>query len=945
MELIYLNRFDSQFDIVVKPLPTAWTTFASLITGGHTLINTKTSGVLFNAVRYKTLEEIQVAGSAVGITDEGQRYVKRRKSNIATVDLLVLDYDGTITIQQAQERFRQYEHVGYTSFSHMADGQSHKFRLVIRLNKPIPAHFPDGASDPFTTQRSDWYRLREGLHSLAGPCDPASFNANQIYYLPSVHPDQSNHADSWHNPGESLNWEELLAEAVSGVSKPSKGNRWSSGRKRSRLVLTPSDVLRTQAGDIRVADIRGTVQGVWCPFHDDRNGTEFVRRLEEPERVFLYCRKCDQSFYMVEEKSEADQTFAHTYEEISALKQQVLDDPKLSNKERDYRLKDIQQLLVQSIIPEAEIWNKFTNALDRSRVEGQLDEIKDSILKPESYFDRVRGHITAQPRAHIVYMPEGAGKSRLAVEIAKEGRKVVFACKSWAQAIEKFEGFREAGKACDLTVRLLRSKEAKIRNRFKVEAVRSRPSNPFESGRIDDEASIQRIIEHHPEIPRGLVRLTWQFLGQDCLYDDVIRMLNQAEACAEEHGDIERPIASMLDQTSTSGAIIVTTFAQLRTLHSRMQFIPKDWIVWFDDPDISDVVDIAQFDRQQFGHWTDEEIDTRTFKINGRRYHGRPARESLGRPYSDHLCVYTTTERITLRAIQKLVSKHGQRTRLHDRMEGIAGGKITVLGTEKVYAKQDAVIPLLIRRLNKQKHAVQLIANGLSQGLNHSSSKGKNDLADKNLIVEVSAPHPAHVQTICDALDLSFESESREITRDMMIDQMHQAIGRNSGYRFRDGESVVLVDPNQHQWLLTNTRYLVDRENSKLIDRTATMSRRDRRTTDTASTLVQNIEFFLNNLGEYFEDGRKVLPDINAVMSEIEHPEKRTAYAKRLIHAIYSLSGCHPGNGPGDPNDRRETAYRRALERLQTQCQGSEWDKALAGFMKDIASLRCSLKN
>jgi hypothetical protein len=41
-----------------------------------------------------------------------------------------------------------------------------------------------------------------------------------------------------------------------------------------------------------------------------------------------------------------------------------------------------------------------------------------------------------QRKSHIVYLSEGAGKSRLALDFAKKGQKVVFGCKRWDQAFE-----------------------------------------------------------------------------------------------------------------------------------------------------------------------------------------------------------------------------------------------------------------------------------------------------------------------------------------------------------------------------------------------------------------------------------------------------------------------------------------------------------------------------
>lgn len=67
-------------------------------------------------------------------------------------------------------------------------------------------------------------------------------------------------------------------------------------------------------------------------------------------------------------------------------------------------------------------------------------------------------------------------------------------------------------------------------------------------------------------------------------------------------------------------------------------------------------------------------------------------------------------------------------------------GQITVLGTDKVRRSQDAIIPIILRRLDKQNHPVQLIADGLGSEYNHTNSKGVNVLTEMDIVVEVSIP-------------------------------------------------------------------------------------------------------------------------------------------------------------------------------------------------------------
>ena len=106
--------------------------------------------------------------------------------------------------------------------------------------------------------------------------------------------------------------------------------------------------------------------------------------------------------------------------------------------------------------------------------------------------------------------------------------------------------------------------------------------------------------------------------------------------------------------------------------------------------------------------------------------------------------------------------------------------------------------------------------------LNHSNTKGRNDLKERNLVVEVSSPHPSKVKTVCDHLGLAFETEGAEIGKDIVLDQVHQALGRNSGYRHAGRECVALVPANMHVRILKELRYAYDEENSVLVDRLAT---------------------------------------------------------------------------------------------------------------------------
>jgi hypothetical protein len=540
----------------------------------------------------------------------------------------------------------------------------------------------------------------------------------------------------------------------------------------------------------------------------------------------------------------------------------------------------------------------YVDARDRGHVITELNRIRDRLLIESNSLSK----------SHILYLPEGSGKSRLALDLAARGKKILFTCKSWEQVFAKWEEFSEAAKPLGLEVGFLASKEGKLRKNFKTRSKRHRPTNPYSPGEMDVEATLDVMVETNPSKSKGLLSLTLkQFLSDDRMH------LNSEGGRHPLFGEA----GNLLDDGGTSsyvglGAdILVTTFAQARILSLKNQWLPRDWLVWFDDPDVNDIVDIEPYDPKRIGELPSEELEKRTRLINRTRYFERDFKQQLGRAYRSRACVYTTTERVTLLAIEHMLKGRREDFVLHDSMSNLAGGDVTILGTVKVQRSYDAFVPLMVRRLEKTGHKLKLIANGLGSSLNHSNSKGLNTLKNQDLLVELSIPHPIECKTVCDALGYDFRNRSREISRLLMLDRMHQAIGRNSGYRHEDSKCVVLTDPKIHKYLVAETRYLVDLNNSVLIDRTAKMSRLDRRTTESAASTIQEIETFLNNLDQYVADKRKIKHDINHVLSGFQDDSKRLSYVARLLTALTSLSGvlfdCEEDYT--EPSDVSQRAY------------------------------------
>jgi len=246
------------------------------------------------------------------------------------------------------------------------------------------------------------------------------------------------------------------------------------------------------------------------------------------------------------------------------------------------------------------------------------------------------------------------------------------------------------------------------------------------------------------------------------------------------------------------------------------------------------------------------------------------------------------TESVTKQAIEIVLTKRKEKYVVYDKMNHLFGGNISILGTSKVRSKLDGIIPVLSRLLEKQGYNNLLIANGLATPLNHSNNKGNNKLKNNIILVELSIPHPHEVLTCYDALGISPGSDRNEMARRITLDRMHQAIGRNSGYRWAGCECVILADSNHHKYLIENVRYKIDEANSVLIDRTQKMSRTERRTTDTVTDFVAAIESLILEVDQLVADARKIRPAIKYVFQQISDLDKTILYAARLLRSFAS---------------------------------------------------------
>lgn len=868
-----LNVFFRKTDNKIKPVETTWDDIIVLFTAEHQTFPEKHQAKLFNAAEYLPPSEIpEDSDNLVEDKDTGETHTARRQVNLIQNHILVLDYDSDVTLEETLRRFKKYELVYYTSHSHMADDITHKFRVLIPFHKPVPSHKK-------STSVGDWYGIIEPLKEFAGPgCDPKSFDPNQIYEMPSAPQERMHLAQSGHNKGTNLDWKEFEQTNVEPVSRGYSAGKGASVPS-SGQHLDPDQILETDQGPIRVKDIVGKIDGVVCPFHNDKKGSEFVRKVESTENIFLFCKKCDCKYYMQEHEADSRRETTENPKKLTK-KQKKIDQDK----------RKLDALHAEGIFDFDVV---YKDAEDRSQVKEQLREIQKEIESDDGWKfvpENKDSHIkyVKNYASHIIYMPEGTGKSRLVIDIAKKGRNIIFACKSWEQAESKFKEYSKAGEEHGFKVDIVRSKDAKARRRFNTKVVRSPQRTPYRPGYIDDEASLDEFIKNNPDLSEEFIRLSWAFFTTDELSFESIpfRQLD------ENMNEVDDLLAPMFGSDTR---VIVTSFEQLRIHRLKNVFIPPDWTIWFDDPDINDVIDIDPYDLEKWKELSGEKLPTDTKVINGKHYFLRDSRQSLGYPLVKYKCIYTTTEGITKQAIELMLRRRGENFLVHDQMNHIIGGYITILGTHKVRKRFDGLIPAISRRLFKMDFDNILIADGLAARWNHSNNKGRNDLSGENLLIELSIPHDFQVKTICDALDLNYGPNKREVRKQIMLDRLHQAIGRNSGYRYNGKECVVLVDMMFHKDIVKETRYMIDGENSVLIDRTAQMSRLDSRLSDTARSMVKQLVSLLNNIDAYVNDFRKCKFDIEFVLNNLFDSKKQQGLVVRVLASLCSYSDIDLG--------------------------------------------------
>ena len=363
-------------------------------------------------------------------------------------------------------------------------------------------------------------------------------------------------------------------------------------------------------------------------------------------------------------------------------------------------------------------------------------------------------------QVNLLLSREGMGKSLLAMDLVQRLRKVIFLCESNVRCLEKFHTFSSRG----IRTQLIRSKSVKIKqNGFNVYTI---PMAPAFQPRVLDKDEILAGME---------------------------AKLGKQEA-------LEQYNSVVADEFDLSGKydIIVATFAQIRQIQG---FSNDQWIVMFDDPDRSTVNKVEQLS----GNYDIVPKDFNLKKIEilpgyDSLFIFRPERLNIN--YQVELPqIFTTTENITGQMIQTNL-----RASLIDLREHQAESNIHLISTNVTRKQHDRLIPYFVELMNYKGADIKLFQNGVDKFIakTHEEVKGSNEYIDCDTVVEVSWPRvDEHFPLIV---------EFPHLTRDtleflILLDQLHQSIGRNQGHRYNGRSCYVLCDRQYAKRIHNNLQY------------------------------------------------------------------------------------------------------------------------------------------
>lgn len=804
----------------------------------------KEMGKMFSFNHYKTWDD-----DPDTVEDfQKKLYVRKTGNNVVDITALMLDFENReFSIEDFKKLYSHIKHVGYTTYSHLSDKKNGAecFRVIIPLHCPIPKEIMP--------------RLAPTLVEMFPKIDTSCFDIGRGFYVPSCHPSQLKNAVTWSNEGDVFDWSELKQHDVEVFGEyvpPETTGNVSIGGKGKILYHTMDILSFSQNNMLRPKHASGGWYEVDCPFaHEHTDGSRrgaFVKNASSKGPSSFHCKHSHQkktkdfiAFFRQQSGNEVFRPYCEC-EEIIEKKPEPIKQAFLS-------LEELEKIQKE----------------ERAFYKQKYSELAYAVLDA----------------LQLLYSPEGSGKSMAAANMMDRGIKILFLCKSHDQAKQKLRDFAKQG----FVGVHLRSKERVLKEEYGVSFVRANSDIPWTQGKIDYQETAIELIK------------TMRSKGKIINFEEAFKIIKKAARDSVNTKKVDFVVTSyvqgqiILNKRLESDADSIRSFvAKYRgtdielpeedALEKLLIFddeeeyedfvIGDGWVVFIDDPDPDDFMTLSKMEKD---YEADKLPDNLIIEELGQneKYWRRPEIEVLGKKMQRNVpIVFTTTELIT----KHLIETHYPGIKVVDLMQDTKVCKITILGTRFVRRRYDGMFFPLLGYLRQNGFDVELIQDGVGSKLNHSNSKGQNQLAKQHILCEVSVPHMSKVLTLHRETGIELKS----IKYALMIDTIHQGVGRNQGAgRFCGFEAVVFVDPKFHKSLTDDKgflRYAFDKDSSVIIDRNKF---KPKRFNGPASDLVKSIEGYLMTCQDRLFTGELLL-DLNGFKFN-EHTFKQIVTAVQTV--------------------------------------------------------------
>lgn len=783
-----------------RTLVASWNEVKSLLSK-HTICEDKDTD-MFSVLAYKSLDDDSV--DLVKEYDKvNQSYtdkpivpntVRRCAANVVAVFALMLDFDSNMTISEAQTFFSEYEYAGYTSFNHLRTPGVHKFRIILPLSEPITP--------------TDLKLKSVSILKWLNNADESTLDISRGFYVPSTSADNIKNAYAWNNTGMLLSLDAFEAEEPVSHEAYTPPAGYKVDEHNANLLLELKKL-----ADSGFFNDYNTWRDLSAGLYNSGFNVTDLKFLSWADSNTQ--KQCERRWnYLQHNKVGISRGTLITW---------VRENVNPHYAELTYKGPTLQ--LVTNKKPlHAEKADYFV-----------LDDEKDFIrpLSKEERAKRIDEEMkNVDGRITLFLAPEGYGKTRnIILDLLKRNKKVIVLCPSGEQAYEKAIN--------DIEQWVREPAFVTIGRRVNVKHIHSKAFNLYK----------------HTGGSKGGVKAKLQpslydpFDTDDIDKDDVLERLTIY--CKGDAKEAQKVFTRFYTDYQPERAhfemddVIVTTFAQARLIinHNKYKDMDESWVFVFDDPSISDISLFAPFDanmkearakknRELIAKQATpmpELIETPDFRDSKRcaKYFQKRIDQNLGEVFGiekyvkpntlpikwiDPSIIYTTTELTTAYLMQLQLR---DQLNIIDLMHKVSAGTISVFGTELVRVEQHyllrPLIDLIMNRVGMSESV--FIASGINEVVNLKSSKGRNDYKNKNSFIKLSQPHGDAVLELMDEFNYLNGTDAFDpnyVKALMMMDDLHQALGRNMGYRYDEEqpcEAIVFVDPNYFKHVIRDTRY------------------------------------------------------------------------------------------------------------------------------------------